>query len=82
MPETTLQNMSEKGNRLIKPRTKKNEYIPPVLVQLRLINKNQKNKDIYPLVPVGKYWKRGLMNTDEILQRWLDEGIPEAYIYE
>ena len=81
MAETTLQNLSERGNRIIKPRTVKNAYIPRLLVQMR-IQTAKDNKEFYPLVPFGYQLKGEIMNTDEILQRWLDEGIPEAYIYE
>ena len=79
MPETTLQDMSKKGNRHIKPRTKKNANIPSLVVQLNI---GVDNRDQYPFVPLGDFSTVEIMNTDEILQRWLDSEIPEAYIYE
>ena len=81
MPVTSLQNMSDKGNRIIKPRTVKNDYVPRLLHQLK-IQIARDSRDIYPLVPFGYQLKGEIMNTDEILQRWLDSEIPEAYIYE
>ena len=79
MPETVLQDMSEKGNRIIKPRTKKNDYVPSLVVQLNI---GVDNRDQYPFIPLGDFSTVDIMNTDEILQRWLDSEIPEAYIYE
>ena len=81
MAETTLQNMSKKGNRIIKPRTRKNANIPRLLVQLR-IQVAKDNKDFYPLIPFGCLLKREIMDTDEVLKTWLESEIPEAFIYE